>query len=182
MGQKLKNILIFVAVLYGVWLLDLILVGYDLTQWGLRPRTLTGLIGIFTAPLLHGNLYHLVSNTVPLVILLFLTVQFYPKKSPAVISIIVVLGGLLVWIFARGAVHVGASGLIFGLAAFLIVHGFLTRDVKNLLLSLLVLVVYGGMFWGVFPSARWNISWEGHLFGAVSGALSGYIFRNIKSE
>lgn len=183
MGKKLRNVLIFIAILYGVWLLDLMLVGIDLGQYGIKPRTLTGLVGILTAPLLHANLMHLFSNTLPLIILLSLFAFAYPKKMFPAISIIIILGGLLVWIFGRSASHVGASGLIYGLAAFLIIHGFLSKDFKNIILSVIVMIAYGGLVWGLLPSAtRWWVSFEGHLFGAVAGGVAAYLLRTKKTE
>ncbi len=183
MGKKLRNILIFIAILYGVWLLDLILVNVDFAQYGIIPRTFYGLVGIFTAPLLHAGIFHLFSNTLPLIILLALFSFAYPKKMIPAISLIVFLGGLLVWVFGRSDSHVGASGLIYGLATFLIVHGFLTKDIKNILLSLIVIVAYGGLVWGLLPSAtRWWVSFEGHLFGALTGGFAAYILRTKKTD
>lgn len=181
MKEIIKKILIFVAVLYGVWLLDLILVGYDLNQWGIVPRTFRGLIGILLSPFFHVNIFHLLSNTIPLIILSFLAFKFYPKKALASVSIIVVLGGFLVWIFGGTGNHIGASGLIYGLATFISVHGFLTKDLKNIGISILVIILYGGLIWGVLPT-KWWISWESHLFGALAGAFSAYIFRTKNSE
>jgi membrane associated rhomboid family serine protease len=175
MNENLKHIIRFVALLYIIHLLDWVLL-YDFNQLGIKPRTLSGLIGIPLSPLLHANWAHLLSNTIPLFFLLFLIGNFYPKKTPVVIFTIVVLGGLLVWIFGRSAVHIGASGLIYGLAAFLVVHGFLQKDVRSLLLSILVIGLYGGLIFGVFPTNR-LISWEGHLFGAMSGAFIAYRLR-----
>lgn len=188
MGKKLKNVLIFIAVLYGVWLLDLILVGVNLGQYGIRPRKISGLIGIITAPLLHANIMHLFSNTLPLIILLTLFSFAYPKKMFPTISLIIILGGSLVWIFGRSgvngeAIHVGASGLIYGVAAFIIIHGFLTKDFKNIILSVIVIIAYGGLIWGLLPSAtRWWISFEGHLFGAFAGGVAAYLLKTKKTE
>jgi membrane associated rhomboid family serine protease len=183
MGKKLRNIIIFVALLYGLWLLDWIIFGVEFSQFGIQPRTVKGLIGIFTAPLIHANIYHLFSNTLPLIVLLSLFSFAYPNKVFPAISIIVLLGGLLVWVFARSASHVGASGLIYGLATFLIIHGFLSRDFKNIILSIIVLVAYGGLVWGLLPSAtRWWVSFEGHLFGAISGGFAAYLLRTKKEK
>tara|TARA_R110002096_G_scaffold135456_2_gene287257 strand:+ start:163073 stop:163672 length:600 start_codon:yes stop_codon:yes gene_type:complete len=183
MGKKLRNIIIFVALLYGLWLLDWIIFGVEFSQFGIKPRTVKGLIGIFTAPFIHANIYHLFSNTLPLIVLLSLFSFAYPKKVFPAISIIVLLGGLLVWVFARSASHVGASGLIYGLATFLIVHGFLSRDFKNIILSIIVLVAYGGLVWGLLPSAtRWWVSFEGHLFGAISGGFAAYLLRTKQEK
>jgi len=103
--------------------------------------------------------------------------HFYPKKTIYVVSITVLVGGLLVWIFARKATHIGASGLVYGLVAFLIANGFLERKLIPILISIAVAFVYGGLIWGIFPSMRSYISWEGHLFGAIAGVLSAFLLR-----
>lgn len=180
MNQSIKNILRLVVLIYVIHIINWIL-PYDLSQWGILPRTLWGLPGIAFAPLLHGSWVHLLSNTVPLVFLLFLLGTFYTKKTSEVIATIVLLGGLLVWIFGRSSIHIGASGLIYGLASFLIVHGVLQRNFKSLLLSILVVGLYGGLIWGVFPTHPW-ISWEGHLFGALAGGFSAYKLRNKQDK
>lgn len=146
------------------------LLPFDLGQFGIIPRTFSGLIGIGLAPLIHGNYYHLISNTVPLFILLLVLFTFYNKQAFGVIIGSVIIGGLLVWIFGRSASHIGISGLIYSLAAFLITAGILKKDIKSLLISVLVIVFYGSLVWGVFPG-RFGISWEGHLFGAIAGIL-----------
>lgn len=99
------------------------------------------------------------------------------------LSIILILGGLMVWIFGRSASHVGASGMIYGMASFLIIHGFLSKDFKNIILSVIVIIAYGGLVWGLVPSAtRWWVSFEGHLFGALAGAVAAYVLRTKKIE
>lgn len=172
--NNIKQILGFVALLYIIWLLDFI---FHLSSYGIVPRTQKGLIGIITSPFLHANIRHLISNTLPLVILLLVTFSFYPKKATAVILISVLLGGTLVWLLGRHTNHVGASGLIYGLAAFLIVNGFTEQKFIPLLISIAVVIVYGGLFWGLFPSYRSYISWEGHLFGAISGVIAVFILK-----
>lgn len=170
--SKNKFILRFILLLYALLLLSFVM---PITRYGIIPRTAIGLIGIFTAPLLHGGLQHLLSNTVPLLILLFVLLNFYPNKALKTIALIVIAGGSMVWIFGRTANHIGASGLIYGLAAFIISNGFFEKKIIPILISLLIIILYGGLIWGVLPffnSPR--ISWEGHLFGAISGVLIAY--------
>lgn len=113
--------------------------------------------------------------------LLTLLSYFYPKKALSVVLFTVLVGGLLVWIFARKANHIGASGLIYGLAAFLIINGFLERKLVPILVSIAVALVYGGLIWGIFPSSlATHISWEAHLFGAISGVFIAFILNNKK--
>ncbi|WP_215046110.1 rhomboid family intramembrane serine protease [Tenacibaculum dicentrarchi] len=146
-----------------------------ITQFGIIPRTFNGLIGVFTSPFLHGGIWHLISNTLPLIVLLTVLNFFYPKKTLSVIIFTILVGGMLVWLFARSANHIGASGLIYGLASFLIANGILERKFIPILVSISVAVVYGGLIWGLVPSLKSHISWEGHLFGAVAGILIAFL-------
>lgn len=166
----------FVVVLWGIHIIDSIL-PFELTRFGIVPRTLPGLIGIVTAPLLHANFFHLISNTLPIFVLLVTLLIFYKKEAASVIIFSVLAGGLLVWIFGRSASHVGISGLIYSLAAFLITAGFLKKDFKSVLVSIIIIVMYGGLIWGIFPGRFW-VSWEGHFFGAVAGVfVAFYLFK-----
>ena len=169
MGKKVQYILIFIGVLWGVRVIDTIL-PIDLCQFGIVPRSFIGLLGMIFAPFLHANYYHLISNTVPVFVLLLILFSFYSKHAWTVIIGSVLIGGGLVWLFGRSASHVGISGLIYSLAAFLIVAGIYKKDVKSLIISIGVLIAYGGLIWGIFPGRYW-VSWEGHLFGAVAGGI-----------
>jgi membrane associated rhomboid family serine protease len=174
-----KNILQFAALLYAVYFIGLFI---PITKFGIVPRTTSGLIGVFTAPFLHGGIRHLLSNTVPLITLLIALNTIYPTKTVAVFLFVTIAGGLLVWIFGRDANHIGASGLIYGLVAFLIVHGILEKKYIPIGISIAVGIVYGGLIWGIFPSIKSYISWEGHLFGAISGVLIAFLLRNAKTN
>lgn len=169
-----KYIIQLVILIYATYVIGLFI---PITKFGIVPRTTEGLIGIFTAPFLHQGIWHLVSNTIPLIVLLTVLNYFYPKKTMSVVLFTVLAGGMLVWIFARKANHIGASGLIYGLAAFLIVNGFLEKKFVPIIVSIAVAIVYGGLIWGIFPSLRSHISWEGHLFGAVSGVLIAFLLK-----
>ena len=172
-----KYILQFAALLYVVYFIGFFI---PITKFGIVPRTTSGLIGVFTAPFLHGGLRHLLSNTIPLITLLIVLNTIYPTKTLAVFLFITIAGGLLVWIFGRNANHIGASGLIYGLVAFLIVNGILEKKYIPILVSIGIGVVYGGLIWGIFPSVRSYISWEGHLFGAVAGIIIAFLLKNYK--
>ncbi len=174
-----KYIIQLILLMYAIYVIGLFI---PITQFGIVPRTVDGLIGVFSAPFLHRGIWHLVSNTIPLIVLLTVLNHFYPKKTPFVVLITVLVGGLLVWMFARNANHIGASGLVYGLAAFLIANGFLERKLIPILISIAVAFVYGGLIWGIFPSVRSHISWEGHLFGAVSGVLSAFILKKTSKS
>jgi membrane associated rhomboid family serine protease len=172
MGKNVRYIFIFILVLWGVRLVDTLL-PIDLCQFGIVPRNFIGLLGLIFAPFLHGNYFHLISNTIPVFVLLLTLFSFYPKKAWIVIIESVLIGGGLVWLFGRSASHVGISGLIYSLATFLIVVGIYKKDMKSMLVSIAVLIAYGGLIWGMFPGRYW-VSWEGHLFGALAGGIVAY--------
>lgn len=148
----------------------------NLSFLGVYPRELFGLIGIATMPLVHGSFSHLASNTIPLIVLGSAILYFYPKSSLRVIVIIYVLPSLLVWLFGRESYHIGASGIIYGLAAFAFFSGLIRRDTRAIALALLVTFLYGSLVWGVLPT-RPNVSWEGHLFGGLTGIIASIIYR-----
>jgi membrane associated rhomboid family serine protease len=177
---ELKGVVAFVAAIWAVFLLDWVL-PIDLNAFGLTPRTLPGLVGIPAMPFLHANLEHIVSNTLPLFILLILLAGSR-ANSWAVVIAVVALGGALLWLFGRPATHIGASGLIFGLTAFLLVSGFFEGRIMPLLIALLVAFLYGGsLLAGIIPRLHSRISWDGHLFGAIAGAVLAYLLtRNAR--
>jgi len=154
----------------------------DLGWLGIKPRTLTGLIGIVTAPLIHGNLSHLISNTIPLLFLGSMLFYFYPRLGGIVFLRCYLATNLLVWLLSpRVSYHIGASGLVYGLSSFLIFFGLLRRDFWSLLISTIVMVMYGGIFYGVLPGNP-HVSWESHLAGAVVGLVSAVGFQKSRTE
>jgi len=165
-----------VAVLWVVHLYEYIF-DWDTSMFGLQPRTLRGLIGIFTEPLVHGDLNHLISNSVPMFLLLTAAFYFYRGIGFRVLGWIWLITGVGVWIFARGNLHIGASGIVYGLAAFLAVSGMIRNDTRLMAISLLVVFLYGGMVWGVLPLFQ-HISWESHLMGTVAGIFCAIIYRH----
>lgn len=179
MARDLKWIAVFVAVIWLVFILDHVLF-LPLESFGMRPRSIKGLAGIVTLPFLHANLSHILSNTVPLVILLCLLAGSR-ANSIDIIVFISVIAGVLLWIFGRDAIHIGASVLVFGLIGFLVCAGFFEQKLLSALIAIGVAVVYGStLFYGVLPTQR-GVSWEGHLFGAVAGgAIAWYIAGDLK--
>lgn len=148
--------------------------GVDLAFLGIQARSLFGLIGIFTSPLIHGDLSHLISNTLPLLFLGSALFFFYQRIGRIVFFNCYFYTNMLVWLLSpRASFHIGASGLIYGLSAFLIFFGFLRRDFKSLLISIVVTLLYGGIFYGVLPTNT-SISWESHLAGAVVGSITAF--------
>lgn len=171
--KRITIVLVFILILWSIKVIDTIL-PYDLCQLGIAPRSIRGLVGIILAPFLHANYFHLISNTIPTFVLLLVLLTFYKKHALTVIIGSVLMGGVLVWIFGRTATHVGISGLIYSLAAFLIISGIFKKNIKSLLISLLIIILYGGLIWGILPG-RLLVSWEGHLFGAAAGVFIAYI-------
>jgi len=166
-----------VALLWGVHILNLLL-GYSFNIYGIIPREIVGLRGIVFSPFLHGSTEHLVMNTVPLMILGCILILRGVASFFLVSLLVALIGGLGVWLFGREhSVHVGASGIIFGYFGFLAFKGVFDRRVGTLLISAVVVFLYGGMIWGVFPN-RPDVSWEGHLFGFMGGVLCAYLSKS----
>ena len=177
--EEIHGVAVFVGSIWAVYFVTLLFPAMD--QYGVIPRKFGGLVGIVAMPFLHANLHHLVSNTIPLAVLLILLAGSR-AESWEVVVMIGGLGGLLLWIFGRPAVHIGASGLISGLVAFLILSGFLEQRIIPLLITLLVGFLYGGsLVMGVLPGIDSSISWDGHLCGAVAGGLVAYALTRRKS-
>ncbi len=150
--------------------------GFSLAFLGILPRKIDHFYGIFLFPVLHGDWGHLFSNILPIVVMGTAINYFYRPVATKVFTIIYILHGVLVWVFARQVVHIGASGLVYGFAAFLLFSGIIRKNRRLMALSMLVLFLYGGMIWGVLP-IREGVSWEGHLFGAISGIFCAWFFR-----
>ena len=163
----------FVVVLWVLEIVDTVS-GHALDPYGVQPRTEDGLVGIVLAPLLHFGFDHLVSNTVPVAVLGFLTLATGVARGLLATAIIWVVGGLGVWVFAQpGSNHAGASVLIFGWIVFLVVRGFLNRRTTEILIGVAVFLLYSGALLGVLPGQP-GVSWQGHLFGAVAGVVAAF--------
>jgi membrane associated rhomboid family serine protease len=165
----------FLVVVWSVFLFDQFL-ELELIRFGLRPRDGAGLIGLATTPLLHFNLAHLMSNTLPLLIGGTLMLYLFPNASLRVLPMLFVGTSALAWMFARNHVHIGASGLIYGILAFVFVSGLLRRDLRSVGAALLVWFLYGSMLWGVLPSTP-STSWELHASGLGLGVAFALAFR-----
>lgn len=168
---------LFLAV--SIWTIHIIsfVGGLDLAFLGVYPKSIFGLIGIFTAPFIHGDFSHLTSNTLPLVFLTWMIVYFYKDVAYKSIVWIYVLTGAMVWGFGREVYHIGASGVVYGLVSFVFWSGLFIKDVRSIVLSLIVTVLYSGMFLGVLPNQE-GISWESHLFGAFVGIAVAFLVKN----
>lgn len=153
------------------------LLSVDLRSFGLRPRTLEGLIGVITYPLLHADWKHITDNSITAFVLLLGLFSFYGRVGWAVVGWSWIMSGMWIWIAARGGNHIGFSGVIYALAAFIFFSGVVRRHYRLMSLSLVVVFLYGSMIWGVLPIQP-GISWEGHLFGAIAGIILAYYYRN----
>ena len=164
-----------------LWIIHLVTYLFEIYPYklGILPRNIGGLVGIFTSPLIHGSFSHLISNTAPLVFMGLGIFYFYPKVAYKVFAIIYLGTGILVWIFAREVYHIGASGIIYGFVSFLFFSGIFRKDNRSIALALVVILFYGGLIWGILPIER-GVSWESHLFGAIVGLISAFIFRKVE--
>ncbi len=181
---KFKNSVFFVmSFTILLWLVKALewAVALDFGFLGILPRTLSGTMGIITAPLIHGDALHLISNTFPLLLLGVSVFYFYDRIALEVFAWIYFLSGFWVWMAARDAYHIGASGLVYGLVAFLFFSGLFRRDTKSLSISLIVIFLYGGMLQGLFPTDG-RISWESHMLGAMAGAFCAFFYRDVKLQ
>jgi len=148
---------------------------WNISQYGIEPRTIKGLLGIFLSPLAHGDLFHLISNTIPLLFLGATLFFFYEGIANRVFFRAYFWTNTLVWLFARPSNHIGASGVVYALAFFLIFFGLFRRDFRSILISGITLFLYGSVFYGVLPGDP-RISWESHLGGALVGIMSAITF------
>lgn len=149
----------------------------NLSDWGIYPRTLSGMGGIIFSPFLHGSLEHLYNNTIPLFLLIAAMRYFYRRQALQVIVYGILLSGFITWVIARPAYHIGASSLIYVLVSFIFFKGIRTGYYRLVALSLLIVTLYGGMIWYIFPDVDQQISWEGHLAGLITGFLFSILYK-----
>ena len=152
----------------------------DFKSYGNCPRKLDGLIGIVTSPFIHADFNHLISNTFPFFFLSVAIFYFYRNDAVRIILYSWFITETAVWIGARSACHIGASGLVYAFASFLFFSGILSKDRRLAAISLLVIFLYGGMIWGIFPT-EYYISWESHLFGFITGFIVAFYYGKPQS-
>jgi membrane associated rhomboid family serine protease len=173
-GEIRTQILILVTLvglMWGLEILDTFVFRHGLDTLGILPRQPIGLRGIVFAPFLHGNFAHLMANTIPFLVLGWLIMADSVANFVTVSIICMLGGGLGTWLFGATALHIGASGIIFGYLGFLLARYYFNRRMSSGIIALFVGLTYGSVLWGVFPSLP-GISWEGHLFGFLSGILA----------
>lgn len=178
---RLKRAFGLVAVFtIGLWVIKLseVALGLELARYGVFPQRADGLAGILFAPLIHGSPAHLFANTAPLLVLGTALLYGYPRSARLVLPAVYLGSGLGVWLFARPAFHLGASGLTFGMMFFVFTIGVLRWDRRAIALALVVFFLYGGMIWGIFPGDP-EVSFEYHFFGAAIGVILAVLLRNF---
>ncbi len=177
--QKILNSIAFPAfftiIMWVVKFSELSL-GRSYANFGIFPLKIKGLIGIITSPLIHGDMNHLIANTIPLFVLMIGLFYFYNKIAYKVFFLTYVMTGLWVWVAARSSYHIGASGIVYGLAAFIILSGIIRNNMRLMAFTLLIIFLYGGLIWGIFPNKP-NVSWESHLLGMVAGLALAIYYR-----
>jgi len=178
--KLLLNMIIPGIFVFLMWLVKIIevLFDIDLSRFGIYPLTIQGLPGILFSPFVHADFNHLFNNSIPLFFLSIALFYFYSEVALKVFIWTYFLTGLLVWIAGRAAWHIGASGLIYGLASFLFFSGIIRRYFRLIALSLLIVFLYGSMVWGLFPGVYKNVSWESHMLGFFSGVVLAVLYRN----
>lgn len=174
--KALKKALIFTAIVWVVFLIDGILPFIYLKSYGIHPRQVDSFYGILTTVFLHGDLSHIISNTLPLVLAITAIFGNYPKTAKKVFVLSIVLTGLLVWSFARSANHIGASGLLYALLSYIFISGFIKKDMQSIGISIVIGFLYGSLIFGIIPEKEY-ISWESHLFGMFTGVFLAWFYR-----
>jgi membrane associated rhomboid family serine protease len=173
------SIIIPGVIIFMMWLVKIIEVLFeiDLYQFGIYPLSAKGLPGIIFSPFIHADFKHLTDNSLPLFLLSVALFYFYSEIALKIFSWTFLLTGILVWVGGRESWHIGASGLVYGLASFLFFSGIIRKYYRLVALSLLVVFLYGQMVWGIFPDIYKNVSWESHMLGFFSGILLAIWYR-----
>lgn len=174
--RRLRIPIVFVSLL---WIIHIVqrATGIDFTTLGVFPRHVEGLPGIIFTPLIHGSWEHLFSNSVSFLMLSVVLFWFYPRIALGSIVWLYFLSGLGIWIFAQpNSYHIGASGVVYGMVSLVFWSGIFRRNLKSIILALIILMLYAGLFEGIIPGKE-GISWEGHLFGGIAGIILAWFYR-----
>lgn len=169
--------MVFIAIMWIVMVFSFVTT-IDLAPLGILPKHFSGLKGILLSPFIHGDWGHLISNTFPFLILSSLMIFNYRKVAFKAFMFIWLVGGFMLWLTGRENYHIGASGIVYGMAFFIFFSGIFRKNMQAIALSLFVVFLYGSIVWGLFPLDL-RISWEGHAMGAVCGAISAFYFRKV---
>lgn len=169
--------LLFIFILWMVKFSEIVF-DYPLYNLGVYPRHLKGIIGVFTSPLIHADFGHLLSNSIPLFVLGSGLFYYYRTVAYKIFFMILFATGFWVWVSARPSYHIGASGVVYGLATFMFVSGAVKKNMSLAAFSLVVVFLYGNLIWGVLPVMP-HISWESHLMGAIAGVVMALYYKNL---
>lgn len=184
--RKKIRLAVFPAIVLSVimWLIYLVdysgLIDFNFSRLGVYPLKLSGIWGVVFSPFIHASFSHLLSNTIPLIILMSMLFYFYSQIAFRSLTLLWLLSGIITWFIGRSSFHVGASGLVFALVFFLFFSGLLRRHIPLAAVSMIVAFVYGGTVWSMFPVTQYidvSISWEAHLAGAVAGLIVALLYR-----
>ena len=178
----LGSLIVPLLIVTTMWVVKIVEVslGVNLSRWGVTPHTAQGLIGILTLPFLHGSWEHLLSNTIPILVLGTALYYCYPTLANRVLLITYLASGLITWCIGNpNTTHIGASALVYGLNLFLVFSGFIRGNRMLIVISLIMVFLYGSFIWGMIPdfAIPQGISWEGHLSGAIIGVLLAFFLR-----
>lgn len=178
--KLLLSTIIPAIIVFFIWLVKIVEVLFelDLSGGGIYPLNIEGIPGIFLSPFIHNDFRHLFNNSLPLFFLATALFYFYSDSALKILGWTYILSGALVWFAGRTAWHIGASGVVYGLASFLFFSGIIRRYFRLVALSLLIVFLYGSMVWGMFPDIYKNVSWESHMLGFFSGIVLTIAFRN----
>ncbi|MCL2167664.1 MAG: rhomboid family intramembrane serine protease [Lentimicrobiaceae bacterium] len=181
--QAILKAIIIVTILWVVFLIN-DMFGLHWNEYGLVPRKINGLFGIITMHFLHGDYAHLFSNSVPLLVLLFSIFYFFHPKALLILLMSLFIVGILTWIIGTDGIHIGASGIVYALAFFLVIISILKQETKLMAYSLIIIFLYGSIVWGFFPQLfpDKHISWEGHLAGAIAGIVLAFFYKDEGPE
>ncbi len=182
LGNTLKtHVILLGGLIVFFWLVeaaDAVIFDGSLDMYGVRPRTLIGLRGLIFAPFLHSGFGHLMANTIPFLIMGWFVLLRGTREFVLVTIITAVSSGLGAWLFgAPNSVHIGVSGVIMGYFGYLLMRGYFERSLTAVLWSIFIIVLYGGLLWGVLPGQN-GVSWQSHLFGFLGGGLAAYWLAN----
>lgn len=170
--RELIILFITLAIFWIVEIIDVLVFQGSLDGYGIQPQSLSGLRGIVFAPFLHGGFGHLIANSIPFLVLGWLTMIQETSDFFIVSLLSALVGGIGVWLFApANSIHIGASILIYGYLGFLLFRGYFQKNIPSIILSIVVFFAYGGYVWGVLPS-QMGVSWQGHLFGFIGGIIA----------
>ena len=176
-----KSLLFPLLILFSMWMVKFLefIFNLNFVEFGVYPLKITGLLGTITAPFIHENFQHLISNSVPFFLLSLALFYFYKGIAGRVLTLIWIINGVCVWLSGREAYHIGASGVVYGLAAFLFFSGILRKDTRLAAITLVIAFFYGSMVWGIFPDffPGKNISYESHLWGLLTGLVFAVYYR-----